>query len=978
MTASTDIPTEINTDIKKAEFKIQRKYTKAGVHPFDLVAWETREATIVNAKGNVIFSQKGIEIPSSWSQSATNIVASKYFRGKVGTSDREYSVRQMINRVVKTISDWGRNVGYFTSSEEISTFEDELSYLLVNQMAAFNSPVWFNVGIEKRPQCSACFINAVDDDMRAILNLAVTEGMLFKYGSGTGSNLSCLRSSREHLSTGGKASGPVSFMKGFDAFAGVIKSGGRTRRAAKMVVLNVDHPDIRDFVWCKAKEERKAKDLIALGYDSTLDGEVYENIFFQNANNSIRVTDEFMQAVADDKEWQTKQVTDGSVVETLKARNLLGEIAQATWECGDPGLQFDTIINKWHTCKNSDRINASNPCSEFMFIDDSACNLASLNLLKFYDPETSRFDLDGYKHAVSILVFAQEIIVGNSSYPTAAIERNSLDFRPLGLGYANLGALLMANGLAYDSDEGRNYAASLSAVMTGYGYYISAALAKRIGPFHHFPVNRDAFREVIAMHLDHAKKIDAKGVPTNLHKGTVDCWNMAFAEGVANDFRNAQVTCIAPTGTIGFMMDCDTTGIEPDMALVKYKWLVGGGLMKIVNGTTSMALAKLGYTKEQIAEISKYIEQTDMIEGAPHLKEEHLSVFDCAFKPANGSRCIHYMGHVRMMAAVQPFVSGAISKTVNMPKEATTEEIFDVYKQAWEMGLKAIAIYRDGSKGTQPVTVTRKVKEVDSIGTETTKELTREIVREVIVQQPVRKKLPDERKAITHKFSISGHEGYLTVGLYDNGQPGEIFIKMSKEGSSVSGMMDSFSTAISIALQYGVPMKTLVKKFVHMRFEPSGFTSHPNIRFAKSMMDYIFRWMALKFLTQEEQLEVGVNLDFEEATISADEEKVASAETAPGATLIPATTTALPTTLTTNPAPTLGGSSGSTPPGSTTSATGRTTTPIVAKAASAVKNAKLTFQNSEDAPACHACGSIMVRNGACYKCLNCGGTSGCS
>ncbi|VVB74010.1 Vitamin B12-dependent ribonucleoside-diphosphate reductase [uncultured archaeon] len=970
MTASTST----TGDIKKADFRIQRRYTKEGVHPFDLVAWESREATILNAKGKVIFSQKGIEIPSSWSQSATNIVASKYFRGKLGTSDREYSVKQMITRVVKTISDWGRNGGYFTSPEEIAAFESELSYLLVNQMAAFNSPVWFNVGIEKRPQCSACFINSVDDDMRSILNLAVTEGMLFKYGSGTGSNLSCLRSSREHLSTGGMASGQVSFMKGFDAFAGVIKSGGRTRRAAKMVILNVEHPDIRDFVWCKAKEEKKAKDLIALGYDGSLDGEVYENIFFQNANNSVRVSDEFMQAAAADKEWQTKNVTDGTVIETLKARNLLGEISQATWECGDPGLQFDTTINKWHTCKNSDRINASNPCSEFMFVDDSACNLASVNLLKFYDASTGKFDLDGYKHAVSILIFAQEIIVGSSSYPTAAIERNSLDFRPLGLGYANLGALLMANGLAYDSDEGRNYAAALSSVMTGYGYYISAALAKRVGPFHHFPVNRDTFREVIVMHLDCSKKIDAKGVPANLHKGAVDCWNMAFAEGVANDFRNAQVTCIAPTGTIGFMMDCDTTGIEPDMALVKYKWLVGGGNMKIVNGTIKMALVKLGYTEQQIVDIASYIEATDMIEGAPHLKDEHLPVFDCAFKPANGYRCIHHMGHVRMMAAVQPFVSGAISKTVNMPKEATTEEIFDVYKQSWEMGLKAIAIYRDGSKGTQPVTVTKKVKEVDSIGTEATKELTREIVREVIVQQPVRVKLADERKAITHKFSISGHEGYLTVGLYDSGQPGEIFITMSKEGSSVSGMMDAFSTSISIALQYGVPLKTLVKKFTHMRFEPSGFTSHPNIRFAKSMMDYIFRWMALKFLSREEQLEVGVNLDFEEATISDDEEKVAGAETA-SVTPIPVATNA-PAPVATNSVPTVGGFSGSTPPGTGTSSSGRTTTPIIAKATA--KNSRVSFQNSEDAPACHACGSIMVRNGACYKCLNCGGTSGCS
>ncbi len=950
------------TEIEIPEYKFQRLFTKNGVHPFDMVMWEKRDSVIMDSKGKKIFEQKDVEIPTSWSQTATNIAVSKYFRGKIGTPQRETSVKQMISRVVDTIVEWGKKDGYFNSAEEVATFNDELTYILLNQMAAFNSPVWFNFGIEKRPQGSACFINSVEDDMKSILTLAVTEGMLFKYGSGAGSNLSVLRSSREYLSSGGRASGPVSFMKGYDAFAGVIKSGGKTRRAAKMVILNIDHPDIKEFIWCKAKEEKKAKELVKLGYDGSLDGDVYANIFFQNANNSVRVNDEFMTAVKQGKEFSTKYVSDGKECEKYDAKTLLNEIAQATWECGDPGMQYDTTINKWHTCKASGRINASNPCSEFMFLDDSACNLASINLMKFLDTETGRFDIERFKHTIALLITAQEIIVGNASYPTAAIERNSIDFRPLGLGYANLGALLMATGLPYDSDEGRNYAAAITSVMTGYAYYISASLAKRMGPFKQYHMNKDSMMEVMNMHLNATKEIGEKGVPHYLHKAAVEVWQSAFSQGSLYGYRNAQVSVLAPTGTIGFLMDCDTTGIEPDMALVKYKWLVGGGMMKIVNSTIPIALKKLGYDQTQTDAILKYIDDNDTIEGAPHIKQEHLPVFDCAFKSAKGSRFISYLGHIKMMAAVQPFISGAISKTVNMPKESTTEDIYNAYLTSWELGLKAIAIYRDGSKGVQPVTLTKEVKEVDKIETATKLEIkseVREVIKEVIVNKPMRRKLPDERKSLTHKFSISGHEGYITVGLYENGQPGEIFITMSKEGSSISGMMDAFSTSISIALQYGVPVKTLVKKFAHMRFEPSGYTSHPNIRYAKSLMDYIFRWMALKFLSREEQMEVGLNLDIEE-TITSYVEK----ETAPE----PQTVKTIPTVE--NKA--LGS-----PPGDNVTTIG-SEAPVAIEMKAETKNSKIAFQNSEDSPMCHFCGAIMVRNGTCYKCLNCGATSGCS
>src|SRR5213593_4374669 len=781
--------------VPPGEFRYQRSYTKPGVYPYDAIKWEIRDAVITDHKGQVIFEQMNVEVPSFWSQTATNIVASKYFRGRLGTPGRESSVKQLIGRVAGTIARWGRKGNYFLDEEEAETFESELTHILLHQMAAFNSPVWFNVGVEVKPQCSACFINSVQDDMRSIMQLAQTEGMLFKYGSGTGSNLSSLRSSKEHLSTGGKASGPVSFMKGFDAFAGVIKSGARTRRAAKMVILNIDHPDVRDFIWSKANEEKKAWALLDAGYDGSVDGEAYRSIFFQNANHSVRVTDEFMHAVVGDKDWTTKFVTTGKVADTYNAKELFKQMADAAYICGDPGIQFDTTINEWHTCPATARINASNPCSEYMFLDDSACNLASLNLIKFRTPEGG-FDVDSFKHAVEIVISAQEIMVDYASYPTPAIQKNSHDYRPLGLGYANLGALLMAQGMPYDSEEGRNFAAAVSALMSGHAYAISAQISKRLGPFTGHKLNEKHFLNVIGMHRAHAYKIGQAGVQKSILESARKSWDEALSLGERHGFKNAQISVIAPTGTIAFMMDCDTTGIEPDIALVKYKWLVGGGVIKIVNNTVPEALIKLGYSKTEAGEILKYLEDHDTIEGAPHLKPEHLAVFDCAFKPSKGTRSIHYMGHVKMMAAVQPFVSGAISKTVNMPGNVSAEEIVETYVAAWRMGLKAIAIYRDGSKRTQPLTTGVQDKEKAK-------------PVEQVVYKPLRRRLPDQREATIHKFSINGNEGYLMVGLYSDQTPGEIFVVMSKEGSTISGLMDAFATSVSIALQYGVPLKVL-------------------------------------------------------------------------------------------------------------------------------------------------------------------------
>jgi ribonucleoside-diphosphate reductase alpha chain len=882
----------------------KRFFTKPGVHPFDEIEWELRTAVITNEKGEKIFEQKNVEIPKSWSMTATNVVVSKYFHGLLGTPNRETSVRQIVDRVAKTTMNWGLKQNYFAAEEDAEIFYNELCFLLVNQYMAFNSPVWFNVGIEEKPQCSACFINSVDDTMDSILELARTEGRLFKWGSGTGSNLSTLRSSREKLSGGGTASGPVSFMKGFDAFAGVIKSGGKTRRAAKMVILNSDHPDIVDFIKCKAEEEKKAWSLIDAGYNGgfNVPGGAYDSIAYQNANHSVRVTDDFMKAVLEDGEWSTKAVRDGKVMDTFRARDLMRQISEAAWICGDPGMQFDTTINAWHTSSNTSRINASNPCSEYMYLDDSACNLASLNLMK-YRNKNGEFDTEAFKYAVSITITAQEIFVDNASYPTKAIEKNSHEFRPLGLGYANLGALLMARGLAYDSDAGRDYSAAVTALMCGQAYKQSALIAKEMGPFKGFPVNREPMLNVMQKHGLYAEKISESNVPQGLLSEAQQVWKDAYALGKQYGYRNGQATVLAPTGTIGFMMDCDTTGVEPDIALVKYKKLVGGGLMKIVNNTVPEALRKLGYDSEQIEHIINYIEKNDTIEGAPYLKDEHLAVFDCAFKPAKGKRSIHYMGHIKMMAATQPFLSGAISKTVNMPTEVTPDEIMQAYVEAWKLGLKAIAVYRDGCKRTQPLSTSLETVEKPKA-------------------RLARRRLADERKAVTHKFSIAGHEGYITVGLYEDETPGEVFITMSKEGSTISGMMDAFATSISLALQYGVPLKVLVDKFSHMRFEPSGFTNNENIPIAKSICDYLFRWLGMKFLSKDEQ------------PVS-----MLVAETAP---------------------------------------LEKTETVSEQKRSAIESNEKVIFQTQADAPPCHECGSIMIRSGSCYKCMQCGSTSGCS
>ncbi len=938
---------------------VSRYFTQPGVHPYDTIAWETRDAVITDSKGKVVFEQKGVEVPAFYSQTATNIVVSKYFYGTAGKEDREYSVRQLVSRVAKTIALWGRKEEYFQTAEDAQIFEDELQHILVNQMAAFNSPVWFNVGTPRPQQCSACFINSVEDDMRSILNLCVTEGMLFKGGSGTGSNLSRLRSRHEYLGgSNGKASGPVSFMKGLDAFAGVIKSGGKTRRAAKMVILDIDHPDIDEFIMCKVEEEKKAWSLMDAGYDGSIDGPAYSSISFQNANNSVRVTDDFMRAVEADGEWTTHAVITGEPVKTWKARELMDMMAGAAWQCGDPGVQYDTTINTWHTCKNTDRIYASNPCSEYMFLNDSACNLASLNLMKFrksVDGETV-FDVEAFKKANEIIVTAMEIIVGSSVYPTPAIEQNSFDYRPLGIGYANLGALLMSRGLAYDSDDGRNLAAAISSLQSGHCYFQSAKIAEKVGPFVGYKINEEPCLNVMRMHRDASYQMDSHGVPADLLTESRKSWDNVVEHAGKFGLRNAQISVIAPTGTISFLMDCDTTGVEPDIALVKYKWLVGGGMLKMVNQTVPEALTRLGYTDDQRADVLSHIEKTDTIEGAPHLKVEHLPVFDCAFKAANGTRTINYMGHLRMMAAVQPFISGAISKTVNMPHDATAQEIAHVYMEGWKLGLKAIAIYRDGSKRQQALTTSKESdakkqnKQRSEVVDHSAESGAAALVKSEGTIQTAqvredrklrRRRLPDERRSITHKFAVGNTEGYITVGLYDDGTPGEIFVTMSKEGSVISGLIDSFATAVSIGLQYGVPLEVLVNKFVHMRFEPSGYTNNPRIRIAKSITDYIFRWLAIKFLPRESQLAVGINAQ-EETEKEADIEKEV-----------------LPL-----------------PKGESE---GVAFLPHQANQPDLFQTKHTqTFDNQSDAPACDTCGSMMVRNAACYKCLNCGGTSGCS
>jgi len=916
-------PSKAAKKLAKHGLSLHRYFTTRGVDPAEEMVWETRTAAITGEGGAIIFEQKDVEVPRSWSMLATNVVASKYFRGQLGAPGRERSVRQLVGRVVKTIAGWGRKDGYFATEEDAQTFEAELAHLVYRQKMSFNSPVWFNVGVEEHPQCSACFINAVDDSMDSILKLAHTEGMLFKYGSGTGSNLSRIRSSKERLSGGGEASGPVSFMRGFDAFAGVIKSGGKTRRAAKMVILDADHPDVAEFATCKADEEKKAWALIDAGYDGGFNvrGGAYDSVFFQNANHSIRVTDAFMRAVIEDRMWDLTARTDGAVLEQVRARDLMKSMTEAAWLCGDPGMQFDTVINAWHPCPNTSRINASNPCSEYMFLDDSACNLASLNLMHFRSIDGG-FDAESFKRAVHLTILAQEILVSNSRYPTPAIARNSEDYRPLGLGYANLGAYLMASGLPYDSDAGRACAAAITAVMTGEAYAMSARIAERIGPFNGYEKNRDPFLGVMRKHAQAVDRIDHTLVEPNLLKAAREGWASALRLGTENGYRNGQTTVLAPTGTIGFMMDCDTTGIEPDIALVKYKKLVGGGVLKIVNNTVPLALQKLGYSVDEISSVLAHIDEAETIEGAPSLDEGDLPVFDCAFKAQNGTRSIAYMGHIRMMGAAQPFLSGAISKTVNMPSAATPADIENAYVEAWKLGLKAIAVYRDGCKRSQPLNAGKSKEEK--------KELLSDDAR------LARRRLPDERRSITHKFSIGGHEGYITVGMYDDGAPGEIFVTMAKEGSVVSGLMDSFATAISMSLQYGVPLKVLSDKFSHTRFEPSGFTGNSDIPIAKSISDYLFRWLALKFLPSED-----------------------------GATL--------------SSAPAL-------PPGVAPASRARAGAQVVEAAQPAQKaltgssgtNGASMHATDTDAPPCPTCGSITVRNGACYKCVNCGSTTGCS
>jgi len=905
---------------------IARRFVPAGTNPYDEVEWETRSAVIQGESGDVVFEQRDVEIPRAWSQLATNVVVSKYFRGPLGTPQRERSVRQLIGRVVNSITEWGDAQGYFATPDDRLNFADELTHLLLQQKVSFNSPVWFNVGVEPKPQCSACFILSVNDTMDSILDWYRKEGVIFKGGSGSGVNLSRLRSSKERLAGGGTASGPVSFMRAADASAGVIKSGGKTRRAAKMVVLNADHPDIVEFIRCKAEEERKAWALIAAGYDSSLDGPAYSSIFFQNANNSVRVTDEFMQAALEGKPWSTRFVSErkGEVCETMPASRLLRMIAEATHQCGDPGMQFDTTINAWHTCPNTGRINASNPCSEYMHLDDSACNLASLNLMKFVEPNGA-FDVASFRHAVDVVITAQDIVVDKSSYPTPEIAANAHAYRELGLGYANLGALLMSLGLPYDSDAGREFGAAVTALMCGEAYLQSARIASALGAYEGYARNREPQLRVLEKHRSYAHKLDSALVPLDLLSAARDAWEGAVEQGGQVGVRNSQVTVLAPTGTIAFMMDCDTTGVEPDIALVKYKKLVGGGFLKIVNNTVPRALRRLGYDSKEVQEIVEYIDEQETIEGALALKPEHLSVFDCAFKPANGVRSIHYMGHIKMIGAVQPFISGAISKTINVPKEASVEDIEQAYIDAWRLGAKAVSIYRDGSKRTQPLNTSKDKTARAAAGAVA-----------VEAAAPRRRRLPDERQSITHKFDIAGHEGYITVGLYEDGQPGELFLTMAKEGSTISGFADAFAQAISYALQYGVPLQDLVDKFSHVRFEPAGMTKNPDIRFAKSIVDYIFRWMAAKFLSAEAQFHAGVN----------NREEV----TTPEQLVLDVTSTA-------------GGAAKSAE---------------AVAAAHAKKAAFAAIQNQEDAPPCSTCGSIMVRSGACYKCSNCGTTSGCA
>jgi len=902
----------------------KRYFTREGVHPFDEVQWEQRDAVIPNYKeGGNAFEQRDVEFPTTWSQNATNIVAQKYFRGTLGTSERESSVRQLVGRVVDTVTGWGRNGGYFASEQDAQVFSEELSHLLVTQKASFNSPVWFNLGVPgMSAQASACFILAVDDHMSSILNWYVEEGTIFKGGSGSGINLSTLRSSKERVNGGGTASGPVSFMRGADASAGTIKSGGKTRRAAKMVILNADHPDVRDFIWCKAHEEQKARALRDAGFDMDLDGVDSYSIQYQNANNSVRVSDEFMRAYEQDQDWKLKSVTTGETVETVRAREITREVAQAAWECADPGMQYDTTINEWHTCPASGRINASNPCSEYMHLDNSACNLASLNLMKFID-EDGTFDVKSFRKAVEVVFTAQEIIVGPADYPTDRIGANARAYRQLGLGYANLGALLMARGLPYDSDGGRAWAGAITALMTGQAYRTSARIAEAMGPFEGYAPNADAMIRVMRKHRSAADEIDGDLVPEAVLTAAKQSWDDAITFGAKHGYRNAQATVLAPTGTIGLMMDCDTTGIEPELALVKTKKLVGGGTMQFVNQTVPRALQRLGYDASQVEDIVAYIAEHNSVADAPHLRDEHQPVFDTAM----GEQPIHYMGHVRMMAAAQPFISGAISKTVNMPEHVTVEEVEQLFVESWRLGLKAVAIYRDNCKVAQPMSADKKK--------------TARAPEPADLARPERKRLPSLRPSTTRSFQVGDAEGYITAGMYPDDGLGEIFLKTSKQGSTLSGVMDAFAIAVSIGLQYGVPLESFVSKFINMKFEPSGMTNDSDIRFATSLVDYVFRRLALDHLPLDQREALGIrSIDERKLTAAADaaeklgttvEEVVASAKAE--AALVPA--------------------------------------PVV-------ETSIVSQGQAADAPLCYTCGSKMLPAGSCYVCPACGSTSGCS
>ena len=976
-TAHSDGQNPLNPDGENPAIGIRRHYTIAGVHPYDEIVWERRDARIVDFRtGAAAFEQLAVEFPTTWSANATNIVAQKYFRGHLGSADRENSLKQVVDRVVDTITDWGNRDGYFADEDEADAFRAELKSHLVNQRAAFNSPVWFNIGVKgERQQASACFILSVDDTMSSILNWYVEEGTIFKGGSGAGINLSRIRSSKEHLKGGGTASGPVSFMRGADASAGTIKSGGKTRRAAKMVVLDASHPDVSDFIWCKAVEERKARALRDAGFDMDLDGSDSHSIQYQNANNSVRLTDEFMDAVLADGDWDLRAVTSGDVVETIKARDLLRQIAAAAWECADPGVQFDTTINKWHTASNTGRITASNPCSEYVHLDNSACNLASLNLMKFLREDGS-FDIEGFRSAVEVVFTAQEILVGNADYPTERIGDTTRRFRQLGMGYANLGALLMALGMPYDSDAGRAWAGAITALMTGHAYATSARTARRMGPFMGYHDNREPMNRVLRMHRDAVGRIDANLVPADVLAAVEEEWDAAVEMGQLHGVRNSQATVLAPTGTIGFMMDCDTTGIEPDLGLVKFKKLVGGGSMSLVNQTVPRALARLGYSAEQVEQIVAYITENHSILGAPHLAAEHLPVFACSM----GDNTIHYMGHVRMMAAAQPFLSGAISKTVNLPESVVVEDLEDLLIESWRLGLKAVAVYRDNCKVGQPLSTSRKAADgaggdsesgsdpnaAESGGEVTVVERVVERVVEKVVVRPERQRLPRARASKTFSFRVADCHGYVTVGEYPDGRPGEIFLKVAKQGSTLAGIMDAFAISVSHGLQYGVPIGAFVDMYTNMRFEPNGITDDPDIRIASSLVDYIFRRLAIEYMPFDERAELSILTTAERIQPSLPGIEDAGAPATSSIDLAPeidvasdagAAVRAIDQAPLPAPVVDLRGAD-------------ETTIPLVPKPQAGVRRS--------DAPMCYQCGNTMVRAGSCYACQACGATSGCS